>query len=81
MRLSMNFDRGVYFDGFARLDILFIFILLSCPILEIFDLDVKRVNCIGYPKLDFTRNTHLKQIKIKQRNCSYYAFKHEPGKR
>lgn len=75
--LSLNCN-----DGFEKLNGLFNFILLSCSLLEKFDLNAEETgDCDGFVNLDFRRQMNLKQIRIKQRNCRYYTFQHDFRKR
>lgn len=66
---------------FRKSNSLFNFMFSSCPMLEKFDLLITgEITASGSFNLDFRNQTCLKQIKIKQFNCRYYAFSHEFGK-
>lgn len=79
--LRMSFDCFGKSKGSEKLNTFFNFILLSCPILERYDLSVpNKVTSFGVLDLDFTRQANLKHIKIKQENCSHYTFQPEPRK-
>lgn len=68
-------------DVFTKSNSLFNFNLLSCPLLETFDLYIGQViSAFGAINLDFRGQANMKQIKIEQVNCRHYSFHHELGK-
>lgn len=78
--LSISYLHLYAKEFFIRSDILFAFILRSCPNLEILDVSVTRTRQNDNIYLGFRGNVLLRHIRLNMRGCRYYTFAHEFGK-
>lgn len=80
---SLSFDHFAFLRGsngiMKKCNLLFEFILKSCPLIEKF-----KLHCYGYTRgvfsLDFRENDQLKRIDIRMGNCRYDDIHHYFGK-
>lgn len=62
-------------------NLLFSFILRSCPNVKKIELNARDINTRGKSNLDFRGNHHLRQISIDMPKCRYYTFRRKSMKR
>lgn len=67
-------------DSINKFNLLFNFILRSCPNLKRIKLEDAFVNARGVINLDYRNNQFLQDVELDFPLWRYYTFHHEPGK-
>lgn len=77
---SVHLDR-IVIEGIKSVEqsnLLFSFILGSCPNLKKFKVEDNGITANGSINLDFRANPYLQHIELNMTRCRFYTFQHEP---